>query len=388
MRVTAATWPGVLRGAQTWERIRRAASTEAVFMTPEWLETWWRHLGPGYGLRLLTVEDEHGPRAIAPLHRAQVGATPFFALRPLGLGVTDYADLLLPPDPPTRERCAEALLSSLVGAHTTWDALDLQNLPSESPTIAALLGACRRLGLRSRLLDGHARPRIDLRSGWEAVLGSKTGKFRYNLRSRLRRLGEHGRVSFRRAVTREDVSAAIDVLAGLHARRWEGQYTATVFSRSASAREFYREACERYARRGMLDLVLLEVGGRPVAGSLGFIDRHTYFYYLPAWDPDLAPLAPSSILLAHLIETACERRLTRFDFMLGDEPYKAQWATEECRTARLVIGNVGARGAAALESIVAWHGARQWARSSPTVASARRYGVGRLRAVLSKLRPG
>ena len=36
------------------------------------------------------------------------------------------------------------------------------------------------------------------------------------------------------------------------------------------------------------------------AGSLSFVDRGTFYYYLPAWDPDLATLAPSSLLLAQV----------------------------------------------------------------------------------------
>src|SRR5207248_9716919 len=173
-------------------------------------------------------------------------------------------------------------------------------------------------GLRCAVLPGYVRPAIDLSGGWSAYLRTRPGRFRYNLRSRLRRLGELGAVRFRTVDTVEGVAPALAALVELHARRWAGQHTSTIFSSSVRARRFYAEAYARYQARGLLDLTLLEVGGRTVAGSLGFVDRGTYYYYLPAWDPDLATLAPSSLLLAHLVERACDLGLRRFDFMLGE----------------------------------------------------------------------
>src|SRR5262249_50964894 len=158
-------------------------------------------------------------------------------------------------------------------------------------------------------------------------------------------------------------------------RRWAGQHTSTIFSSSATGRRFYVEGCARYQQRGLLDLTLLEVDGRAVAGSLGFVDRGTFYYYLPAWDPDLATLAPSSLLLAHLVERACERGLQRFDFMLGEEPYKASWATDERRTANLVVAAPTLRGQAAYAALVGWQRARNRARTSVRLQHIRRHWV-------------
>jgi CelD/BcsL family acetyltransferase involved in cellulose biosynthesis len=173
------------------------------------------------------------------------------------------------------------------------------------------------------------------------------------------------------------------MLAALHARRWGDQHTSTIFSSSTAGQRFYAEACRRYQERGLLDLTLLELDARPVAGSIGFVDRGTYYYYLPAWDPDLAELAPSSLLLARLIERAFERGLARFDFMLGEEPYKARWATCERQTVNLVLASPTVRGQAALAALVGWQQARHRARSSVWLQRARRHWLGRARHIVS-----
>ena len=73
----------------------------------------------------------------------------------------------------------------------------------------------------------------------------------------------------------------------------------------------------------------------------------------------MAPLAPSSLLLGHLVERAYSLGLKRFDFMLGDEPYKARWATEERQTVNLVVGAPTLRGQAAFAALVGAQQARR-----------------------------
>jgi CelD/BcsL family acetyltransferase involved in cellulose biosynthesis len=379
VHVIRAEWPTTTRAAEVWECLRRAAPTESLFLTPEWLQTWCRHLGSGQPL-LFAVLDGDEVVALAPIDRIWVGG--LAVLRPLGLGVADYADLLLPPDPARRLGALGALADALIARTGAWDALDLRGVPAESETASELIAVAAARGMRHAVLPGYTRPGIALEGSWEEYLSSRPGRFRYNLRSRLRRLGEQGAVTFRTVSQPDEVGPALATLTDLHARRWHGQHTATIFSSSAAARRFYADACTRYAERGLLDLTLLEVDSRAVAGSLGFIDRETYYYYLPAWEPSLAPLSPSSLLLGHLVERAYGLGLKRFDFMLGDEPYKARWATEERKTVNLVVGAPTLRGQAAYAALVGTQQARRRARSSPLLQRARRHWLGRAKALV------
>jgi len=374
-------WPADERAAAVWERLRCAAPTEGLFLTPEWLQTWCQHLGTGQPL-LFAVEDAGEVIALAPIERAWVGG--MAVLRPLGLGVSDYFDVLLPPDSDRREAALATLADGLMQRSGAWDALDLRGFPAESATVGELVDAAAARGMRHAVLTGYTRPGIVLDGTWDDYLKTRPGRFRYNLRSRLRRLGEQGAVEFRTATRPSEVRRALAILTALHARRWHGQHTATIFSSSASARRFYADACAKYAARGLLDLTLLEVGGRAIAGSLGFIDRDTYYYYVPAWEPSLAALAPSTLLLSHLVQRAYSLGLKRFDFMLGDETYKARWASEDRETVNVVVGAPTLRGQAAFAALVGAQKARRRARSSPLLQRARRHWLGRARTLLSR----
>ncbi|MCC7369816.1 MAG: GNAT family N-acetyltransferase [Chloroflexi bacterium] len=381
LHVFRAQWPTTPEASATWERLRQAAPTETLFLTPEWLQGWHRHLGTGQPL-LFAVADGDETVALAPIERSWVGG--FSALRPLGLGVSDYTDLLLPPASDRAQAAVEALADALIERGGAWDVLDLRGLPAESATADLLMAVAERRGMRGAAMPGYARPEIALDGTYDQYLSSRPGRFRYNLRSRLRRLGERGEVCFRRVSDPEDVPSALTILAELHARRWRGQHTATIFSSSSAARRFYAEVCAQYAARDLLDLTLLEVGGRAVGGSLGFVDGDTFYYYIPAWEPELASLAPSSLLLANLVEGAYARGLKRFDFMLGDEPYKARWATGERQTLNLVIGAPTLRGQAAFAALVGAQKARRRARSSPLLQRARRHWLGRAKQLIGR----
>jgi CelD/BcsL family acetyltransferase involved in cellulose biosynthesis len=381
VKMIRVAWPADAGAAEVWERLRRGAPTEGLFLTPDWLETWCRHLGSGHPL-VFGIEDGGEVVALAPIDRTWMGG--LSVLRPLGLGVSDYFDLLLPSELDRRHEALAAFADALVERAGAWDALDLRGVPAESPTVQELIAAAAERGMRHAIVPGYSRPEISLDGTWDEYLDARPGRFRYNLRSRLRRLQERGVATFRTVTRPSEVRWAMVALTELHARRWRGQHTATIFSSSSAARRFYAEAAQRYAERGMLDLTLLELDGRPVAGSLGFVDDDTYYYYLPAWEPELAPFAPSSLLLAHLVERAYQRGLRRFDFMLGDEPYKGRWATDERETVNLVVGAPTLRGQAAFAALVGTQRARRQARSSPLLQRARRHWLGRAKMLVSR----
>jgi hypothetical protein len=68
--------------------------------------------------------------------------------------------------------------------------------------------------------------------------------------------------------------------------------------------------------------------------------------------------------------------------MLGEEPYKEQWATGARATRRVVVAAPGPRGATALALFRAYLLARERARRSTLAQRVRRYGLGELRTTL------
>jgi CelD/BcsL family acetyltransferase involved in cellulose biosynthesis len=210
--------------------------------------------------------------------------------------------------------------------------------------------------------------------GFEAYYRSRGSQTRYNVRSRERRLGEHGRVRYEHA-SPEEAPRMLELAMALHARRWQGQHTSTVFSSSAAGRSFYRGSVPAAVRQGFADLAVLELDERVIASAIGFHHDQEFAYYMPAWEPVYQRYAPNSLLLVHLMQYAADRGATRFDFMLGDEPYKSQWATSQARVQTIIAAKPGATGRVWLLKTLALHSIKERARASARLRAIRRHGL-------------
>jgi CelD/BcsL family acetyltransferase involved in cellulose biosynthesis len=65
-------------------------------------------------------------------------------------------------------------------------------------------------------------------------------------------------------------------------------------------------------------------GERTVASLFGFSGGTTYYLYNSAFAADLFEASPGIVLLTRVIGQLASDGCTRFDFLKGDEPYKAR----------------------------------------------------------------
>ena len=85
--------------------------------------------------------------------------------------------------------------------------------------------------------------------------------------------------------------------------------------------------------RGWLRLWLMEWDGEPVAAWYGWRVGDRYSFYNAGFDPGRSKLSPGMVMLATVIRSAFEEGAREFDFLLGDEAYKARFADEGAATA-------------------------------------------------------
>ena len=88
--------------------------------------------------------------------------------------------------------------------------------------------------------------------------------------------------------------------------------------------------------RGLLIVSTLRGGETILAVHIGLIWQRRFYWYIPAYDPAHARLSPGRLLLERLLEDSHSRGHHEFDFLLGDEAYKWNYATHT-----RVIGPLG-----------------------------------------------
>ncbi|MGK9234067.1 GNAT family N-acetyltransferase [Inquilinus limosus] len=296
-----------------WELWSRCPAA-TPFQSPAWLLPWWRCFAPGR-LRTIAVRRDGRLVGLAPLY-LEDGALGRRLLL-LGLGTTDYLDVLIDP-----EHAGPAAAAIVAGARDIdWEAWELEELP---PGAAALRLPCPCDC--SEIEAGHSTcPTLDL-VGPDDLSGCVPTRRRKQLRRALTLAAKRG------ATEVEPVAGAadgfLDDLFRLHGARWAGQDQPGLL-RDAAVRRFHREALPGLILSGLARLYRLRIGGRVVGAFHGLSASGRTYAYLGGFDPDYAYESPGAILIGHAVAAAIREGGREFHFLRGREAYKYAWGAAD-----------------------------------------------------------
>ncbi len=307
-------------GRATWDGLKPGGPGSSPFLSWAWHRAWSEAVPPGESsaVRVLVLRSTAGePVALFPcrLRRARLRRVPVVALEWAidDLGCPDHLDLLA---------WADANLEPLVRelARFAWDVILLRNVAEQAPNLGRFAAACQRLGWAVRWRSLWSCPYLDLPDTWEGYLATLSPNRRQVLGRKERKLGREHTVEvvdYRGATFPE----GWDVLRWLHQLRWggPGAFGALGFDR------LHRRFAELLGETGRVWLTSLNVDGAPAAAWYGFGNGDTMCYYQGGWHPQWEHASVGTVLMAKMIRRAIDHRLRRFDFLRGDEPYKASW---------------------------------------------------------------
>ncbi|WP_207477094.1 GNAT family N-acetyltransferase [Arenibaculum pallidiluteum] len=298
-----------------WEALWREVPGATPFQHPAWAIAWWRAFEHGE-LWTLAVRDDRGLAGILPLYREEDGR-----LLPLGVGITDWLDVLARPNLPLAPLVAA--LPALTGCgRIEFPALSEHAALAAMPQPPGLVedggedGCCPTLSLPATARGEEP----DL----SAALPARQVRNLRHTRSRALRAGPLGFL----AATPATAPALLEALFQLHARRWSLRGEPGVLSDPA-VRAFHRDAVPALARAGLLRLYGVTVGDRLAAVHYGLHDRLRAYYYLGGFEPELSALGPGVLAVGHAVAQAIREGLGEFHFLRGREPYKYAWGARD-----------------------------------------------------------
>ncbi len=369
LRVESTAGAAALAGLrEEWEGLRAVAGA-GVFMSWEWMATWWEHYGEGRELCLLTVRDPAGALVgVAPLMRGprRYRGLPVRVVELLGAGSEVSPDLV---DIPARADLAAAVgrvVWAHLAEHLSWDLLLLDNLAPAAGVAHALAAAAARDGRAFEVLPKASCPFVPLPGTWEGYLAGRGAATRYDLGRKARALARRHDVKLERAEGTPDLEESMRVLFDLHAGRWRMRGEAGTFDRDPRNRSFHQAMAAAAQRRGWLRLYFLAVDGRRVAGFLGYEVDAKLCYYQLGWDPAWARWSVGTVLIAEVLRDAIARGVREFDFLRAAERYKVRLADDARQTITLRVWGPTPRG----RLYRALHRAARWARQEPEGAAA------------------
>jgi CelD/BcsL family acetyltransferase involved in cellulose biosynthesis len=309
-----------------WNELLEASSSACLFLTWEWLFTWWKHFGDGRKLQILAARTDGLLTGLWPLAlrtRRPFGFVPVDTVEFLGSGTvgSDYLDVIVRVGH-EREALA-ALAGALLASRVRIVLAQVSRTGSHAGELAAFLG---RSGWKATEQVTHVCPYLDLSSHtWDSYLAALGPSHRYNFRRRLRQLTAQHEVKLEIAESERERAVALEELFDLHQRRWTPRGGSDGLG-SERLLSFHRELSRIALEQGWLRLVVLRLDGEAAAAVYGFLYRGKYYFYQSGFDPRFAKGSVGLVSIGLCVQQALKDGALEFDFLHGSEAYKFQWA--------------------------------------------------------------
>ena len=307
-----------------WQTVLSGSPVNSLFLTPQWQEVWWETFGDGRSMVGFYLTEAEEVTAIAPL--ARTGDT----LSLVGNQDTvDYNDFMVKPG--HEAVFYDAVLGCMdeLKCHT----LTLAPLTEASPTLEHLPELARRRGFSVEVEKEDVASGIALPETWEDYLAGLSKKDRHELRRKFRRLETLPDWRWYSITGQEQVADRLgDFIELMRLSKVDKDLWMT-----PEREQFFHRITQRMSQDDRLRLFFMEIDGRPVATSLCFDYDSSRLLYNSGYNPEHSYYSVGLLLDALCLREAIEQKMKYFDFLRGDEPYKAHLGGQQHVLYQMVV---------------------------------------------------
>jgi len=304
-----------------------------VFFEPSMVRMWSSYYQTREQVepRFMIAEHASGGKVFFPLVCVRYGWKDawYRVLQPAGGGHFDYLD------PIFTEHCGNQICASF------WKAF-IENVRKyyRRAVDQVIIQRVREpyAGAYNGFFEYSRAPFINLRDveSIDTVLSKCSGKFRHEVRRRIRRIEELGVLRLR-VYNRDEIDSAQEALDGLicaYKAKWKA---------GKKVGSFYRSMLSACLPKGFLHISTLESDGTAISWHMGFFYKHRFYDYKPTYDMTFANYSPGKVHLVKLIEESLHLGAHVFDFLRGEETYKYKWTQSSIALHQMRIETPGLR---------------------------------------------
>ena len=281
----------------------------SVFVLPVWLKLWWQEFKPEAELYLGAVRREGKVIGIAPL-KLKDGKASFIG----SADVCDYLDFVVIPG--AESDFFRVLLDDL--KQKGINRLDLQCLRPESIVLTRLVDIARNRGYEVVCGPEDVSVELELPSTFEEYLETLETKQRHEVKRKLRKLLEAGKIDFRIIKDSAAVRQGMDTFLKMFT---ESRSDKAAFLTSQKE-SFFRSLADTMTGARLLRMGILELDGLPTAMILYFDFKGGAYLYNSGYDPRYTSLSVGLMSKVMCIQECINQGKKKYDFLKGNEIYK------------------------------------------------------------------
>jgi CelD/BcsL family acetyltransferase involved in cellulose biosynthesis len=349
-----------------WKAFEQRAD-HTPFQSFDWLMAWQRHIGAPRGTIPAIVLGRDGDGELLFILQLAVETHELTRrLTWLGSQLCDYNAPILASKFSGRmsaERFVLAWQDVLQhlrsDARLRFDLIDLQKMPDA-------IGTQRNPFLDLQVLPHPSGAYVaNLDRDWEAFYAAKrSSATRKKERKQLKHLAELGEVRFVDVKERDDIARTLATLFSQKSKSFARMGVDDLFARPGR-HDFFLAIATDPALRDIVQVSRLDVGAAMAATNVGLKFRDCYYLILSSYDDgEVSRFGPGRAHLHELLRHTIDGGLKRFDFTVGDEPYKRDWSDTELRLYDYLAATT-LRGTLAVAMTMAFRRTKRFIKQSP-----------------------
>jgi CelD/BcsL family acetyltransferase involved in cellulose biosynthesis len=313
-----------------WNKLLLGNPNYSVFMTWEWMFTWWEYFNDKRELLILLAYDKDQLSGIVPL---MISRRKYFGLKKLEIIEfigsdsflsSDYFDFLSVCG--QEQKVMEAFIDYIWNMNN-WHVLNLTGIYIGSQNIRHIKGSIEKLNGNISTKLNERCLYVSIKGNWESYIANLKKRFIDDLKRRNKKLKNEQEVSFDLYNKEKDINFAIDCLIKFNIERLAKKEKVSSFS-DPTFSAFFKKIGRVFNSNRWLKLYCLSVKNKPVAICCNFVFNNKAYQYQNSFDGRYAKYSPSHLLLNYALKDSFEQGYTYFDFLGGNHPYKSMWANK------------------------------------------------------------
>jgi CelD/BcsL family acetyltransferase involved in cellulose biosynthesis len=316
-----------------WNSLLQESEANSIFLTWEWISTWWSYFGDGCQLWIVVARspDSNNILGLAPLYMHQSTLIPGFLphhheLAFLGANevAPDHLDFIIRKG---YEHIVASELFDYIYSNANCDILRFESLSSKSPFNNLLKSRLSSWGNNLILKTGAV---LQLPNSWETYHATLGKKLRKNLRKDTQKLErDHpGQVQLSRANNQNEIKATLQAL--FHLANKVSEMHGRVYTLGSEVmKKFHYQLASTLHNKNWVRIYNITIGDEIIAALYSYQYNNVISGYQMAYDLSWKNYHPGMQILAHSIQQSIVEEAQVYDFLRGEHSYLTQWTNEQ-----------------------------------------------------------
>lgn len=319
-----------------WNSLLQKSHANTIFLTWEWLYTWWEVFGNGGELFIITVRnDKEDLVGLAPLFikKTKYYKFPVKEMTFIGVGHSDRQDFIISENDPEIIR---EIIEKIYENKNRCNIVHFEQIPDNSLLASIKFDG----GFQPEIELGSLCPFLKIENDWGKYFNSLDRKFRYDIKNKIKQLNKLGTWEFKLTRKEKDKDDLISFMENIEIKSKKTKTEKTFFSVEKN-KYFLSNFLKISEENNWIAFSTLTINGNPLTYSLGFIFGDRFYGYSTAYDINYYKYAPGKIVINETIKWFFDNKnvIKMFDFSRGGTDIKAKWTSEVQKHLRIVFFN-------------------------------------------------